>query len=139
MGPHPFQLGSARPQVYGPKRGKPLSQGKGRQGSGPTRGLRKEFAQTGRPHEEIDQETGLAQHHAHPTRFKGTLRGDSVKFNEAAQRVMKKHGVPTLDLYTPSKKNMKEWMREANVHYFPHGSKALAEIVAKDVLERLKD
>ena len=52
---------------------------------------------------------------------------------------MKKHGVPTLDLYTPSKKNMKEWMREANVHYFPHGSQALAEIVAKDVLERLKD
>jgi len=52
---------------------------------------------------------------------------------------MKKHGIPTLDLFTPSKKNMKDWMREANVHYFPHGSQALAEIVAKDVLERLKD
>ena len=28
---------------------------------------------------------------------------------------------------------------EANVHYFPDGSQALAEIVAKGVLERLKD
>ena len=65
--------------------------------------------------------------------------GDSVQFNEAAARVMKKHGVATLDLYTPSKKNMKDWMREANVHYHGHGSQALAEIVAKDVLERLKD
>ena len=74
-----------------------------------------------------------------PPGSKGRYAGDSVKFNEAAARVMKKHGVPTLDLYTPSKKNMKEWMREANVHYFPHGSQALAEIVAKDVLERLKD
>ena len=74
-----------------------------------------------------------------PPGSKGRYVGDSVKFNEAAQRVMKKHGVPTLDLYTPSKKNMKDWMREANVHYFPHGSKALAEIVAKDILERLKD
>jgi len=74
-----------------------------------------------------------------PPSSKGRYVGDSVKFNEAAARVMKKHGVPTLDLYTPSKKNMKEWMREANVHYFPHGSQALAEIVAKDVLERLKD
>jgi len=74
-----------------------------------------------------------------PPGSKGRYVGDSVKFNEAAQRVMKKHGVPTLDLYTPSKKNMKEWMRKANVHYFSHGSKALAEIVAKDVLERLKD
>ena len=74
-----------------------------------------------------------------PPGSKGRYVGDSVKFNEAAARVMKKHGVPTLDLYTPSKKNMKEWMREANVHYFPDGSQALAEIVAKDVLERLKD
>ena len=46
-----------------------------------------------------------------PPGSKGRYAGDSVKFNEAAARVMKKHGVPTLDLYTPSKKNMKEWMQ----------------------------
>jgi acyl-CoA thioesterase-1 len=74
-----------------------------------------------------------------PPGSKGRYVGDSVKFNEAAARVMKKHSVPTLDLYTPSKKNMKDWMKEANVHYHAHGSQALAELVAKDILTRLKN
>ena len=72
-----------------------------------------------------------------PPGSKGRYGGDSVRFNEAAARVMKKHAVPTLDLYTMSKKRMKELMRPANVHYFPAGSQALAEVVAKDILERL--
>jgi hypothetical protein len=50
---------------------------------------------------------------------------------------MKKHEVPTLDLFTPSKKNMKTWMRPANVHYFPDGSQALAKLVVADALKRL--
>ena len=33
---------------------------------------------------------------------------------------------------------MKDWMRNADVHYYPHGSQALAKIVADDVLKRLK-
>ncbi|MBG30284.1 MAG: G-D-S-L family lipolytic protein [Opitutae bacterium] len=74
-----------------------------------------------------------------PPGSKGRYVGDSVRFNEAAARVMKKHGVPTLDLFTMSKERMKELMRPANVHYFPEGSKALAEVVAKDILKRLKD
>ena len=65
--------------------------------------------------------------------------GDSVKYNHVATRVMKKNDVPTLDLFTPSKKNMKDWMKEANVHYHAHGSQALAELVAKDILKRLKN
>ena len=65
--------------------------------------------------------------------------GDSVKYNQAAARVMKKHGVPTLDLYTPSKKNMKDWMKKADVHYFAHGSQELAERVAGDILKRLEN
>ena len=73
-----------------------------------------------------------------PPGSKARYVGDSVKYNQAAARVMKTHGVPTLDLFGPSKKNMKGWMREANVHYFSHGSQALAEIVAKDILGRLK-
>ena len=72
-----------------------------------------------------------------PPGSKGRYVGDSIRFNEAAARVMKKHDVPTLDLYTMSKKRMKELMRPANVHYFPAGSQALAEVVAKDILERL--
>ena len=65
--------------------------------------------------------------------------GDSVKYNQAAARVMKKHGVPTLDLFTPSKKNMKDWMKKADVHYHAHGSQALAERVAGDILKRLEN
>ena len=64
--------------------------------------------------------------------------GDAVKYNQAAARVMKKHKIPTLDLFSPSKQNMKDWMRVANVHYHPDGSQALAELVAKDTLKRLK-
>ena len=72
-----------------------------------------------------------------PPGSKARYVGDSVKYNQAADRVMKKHGVPTLDLYTPSKKNMKDWMKKANVHYHAHGSQALAELVAKDITDRL--
>ena len=73
-----------------------------------------------------------------PAGSKARYLGDSVKYNLVAARVMKKHGVPTLDLYNPSKQNMKAWMREANVHYFPAGSQALAEIVAEDIKKCLK-
>ena len=64
--------------------------------------------------------------------------GDSIKYNQAAARVMKKLKIPTLDLFNPSMKNMKEWMKKADVHYYPNGSQSLAEIVAKDILTRLK-
>jgi hypothetical protein len=64
--------------------------------------------------------------------------GDSVKYNDAAARVMNKLKIPTIDLFTPSMKNMKEWMKKADVHYYPHGSQALAELVAKDTLNRMK-
>ena len=74
-----------------------------------------------------------------PPGSKARYVGDSVKYNKAAARVMKKHGVPTLDLYTPSKENMKDWMREADVHYYAHGSQALADRVAEDILKRLEN
>ena len=58
----------------------------------------KNLGKTGYPDEKIDQAIGLAKHHAHSARFQGRYVGDSVKYNQAAARVMKKHGVPTLDL-----------------------------------------
>ena len=73
-----------------------------------------------------------------PPGSKARYEGDSVKYNQAAARVMKKLKIPTLDLFTPSMKNMKEWMKKADVHYYPHGSQALAELVAKDTLNRLQ-
>ena len=73
-----------------------------------------------------------------PAGSKARYVGDSVKYNQAAAQIMKRYDVPTLDLFNPSKQNMKAWMREANVHYFPAGSQALAEIVAEDIKKRLE-
>ena len=49
-----------------------------------------------------------------PSGSKGRYPGDSVRFNEAAAKVMKKHGIPTQDLFTVSKKRMNELMLPAN-------------------------
>ena len=73
-----------------------------------------------------------------PPGSKGRYVSDSVKYNAAATRVMKKHGVPTHDLFTMSKKRMKEIMRPANVHYSPEGSKVLGRDVARVITESLK-
>lgn len=74
-----------------------------------------------------------------PPGSRARYAGDSIKYNQAAARVMKKLKIPTLDLFNPSMKNMKEWMKKADVHYYPNGSQSLAEIVAKDILKRLKN
>ena len=73
-----------------------------------------------------------------PPGSKGRYVGDSVKYNEAAARVMKRHGIPTHDLFTMSKKRMKELMLPANVHYKKEGSVALAKDVARVITEALK-
>jgi hypothetical protein len=73
-----------------------------------------------------------------PPGSKGRYVGDSMKYNEAAVRVMKRHGIPTHDLFTMSKKRMKELMLPANVHYKKEGSVALAKDVARVITEALK-
>jgi len=74
-----------------------------------------------------------------PPGSKGRYVGDSVKYNEAAARVMKRHGIPTHDLFTMSKKRMKELMLPANVHYKKEGSVTLGKDVARVIIEALKD
>ena len=73
-----------------------------------------------------------------PPGSKGRYVGDSIMYNAAAERVMIRHGVPTHDLFTMSRERMKEIMLPANVHYTKDGSKALAESVAKIILQALK-
>jgi hypothetical protein len=73
-----------------------------------------------------------------PPGSKGRYVGDSIKYNAAAERVMIRHGVPTHDLFTLSRERMEEIMLPANVHYTKDGSKALAESVAKVILQVLK-
>ena len=63
----------------------------------------------------------------------------AVLYNQIASSVMEQNDVPTLDLYTPSNNNMSDWMLDKNVHFNDEGYKALAEIIAEDILERLAD
>lgn len=62
---------------------------------------------------------------------------DVVAYNQAAARVMKKHGIPTDDLYAFSKPRLAEIQRPANVHFTPAGSKKLAEVVAASIRKGL--
>jgi len=65
------------------------------------------------------------------------LPRDAVAYNNAALEVMKKHGVAVNDLHASSLPHLKEWQREKNVHFNPHGRQKLAELVAKAVADAL--
>ena len=73
-----------------------------------------------------------------PPGSRGRYVGDSIKYNNAASRVMIRHGIPTHDLFTISRERMQEIMRPANVHYTEEGSKVLAVSVAEVILDALK-
>jgi acyl-CoA thioesterase-1 len=59
--------------------------------------------------------------------------GDEVQFNQAAARVMKKHGIATDDLYTFALPKLEKIQIKANVHFTPSGSKVLAGEVARRI------
>ncbi len=64
---------------------------------------------------------------------------DVIRYNEAALRVMKDHGIAINDLYTLVKPRMKELqIQPANVHFVPSGSEVLAAEVVKAVRAALK-
>ncbi|MFV0445091.1 MAG: SGNH/GDSL hydrolase family protein [Planctomycetaceae bacterium] len=67
----------------------------------------------------------------------GRVPGDAVKYNDAALRVMRKHGVAIDDLYAFAKPQLKEIQLPANVHFSPAGSKMLSEAVVKSITEAL--
>ena len=73
-----------------------------------------------------------------PPGSKGRYVGDSKKYNEVAAKIMKKHEIPTHDLYTISMARMKEIMLPANVHYTKEGSAVLGKAVAKRIEQALK-
>lgn len=63
---------------------------------------------------------------------------DVVRYNEAALRVMKKHGVVVNDLYAAILPRLGELQQPVNVHFKPEGSKFLAEKVAEAIRAALK-
>ncbi|MEZ5942227.1 MAG: SGNH/GDSL hydrolase family protein [Planctomycetaceae bacterium] len=73
-----------------------------------------------------------------PEGAKGRVPGDEVKYNEAAQRVMKKHDVLVNDLWRFASEQPADIQLPANVHYTPAGSGKLADHVAGIIKEQLK-
>lgn len=68
----------------------------------------------------------------------GRFVGDDVKYNEIAARVMKKHGIPTDDLYTLSKEFAGKFsVKAGDVHFTVEGSAKLAEQVAATIEKAL--
>ena len=66
------------------------------------------------------------------------IPADVVNYNAAAKRVMQKHSVPIHDLYSFALARLEKIQLPANVHFTPEGSAALADEVAKDILDALK-
>ena len=62
---------------------------------------------------------------------------DVEAYNQAAARVMKKHGFPIDDLYAFTKPILSEIQRPVNVHFTDQGSKKLAETVAAAIRKEL--
>jgi GDSL-like Lipase/Acylhydrolase family len=69
----------------------------------------------------------------------GRVPGDEVKYNEAAARVMDKHGIPTDDLNSFASDRVEKIQRPANVHFTPEGSRTLAEEVVRHIRKALAD
>lgn len=67
----------------------------------------------------------------------GRIKGDEVRYNEIARRVMQRHGVAIDDLYGFALPRLAEIQLPANVHFKPEGSKVLAGQVAASILKEL--
>jgi lysophospholipase L1-like esterase len=74
-----------------------------------------------------------------PEKEAGRFVGDDKKYNDAATRIMEKHGVTINDLHSLTKSFSSEFFTApGNVHYTKNGSKAIAEQVAGKIMETLK-
>lgn len=62
---------------------------------------------------------------------------DAQKYNSAALEVMKEHDVPVNDLHGFVLPKLKELQKPKNVHFTSKGSTAMAEEVARYILEAI--
>jgi hypothetical protein len=68
----------------------------------------------------------------------GRIKGEEVKYNEIALRVMQKHGVAIDYLYAFALPRLSEIQRPANVHFTESGSATLAAQVATSISKALE-
>ncbi len=72
-----------------------------------------------------------------PEGSSGRVKGDAVRYNAAALRVMKKHGVAVNDLHAFALPRLKKIQRPRNVHFSAEGSGALADQVVACIQKAL--
>ena len=66
-----------------------------------------------------------------PEKEAGRFSGDALKYNEAAKRIMEKHGVEVNDIFKKSVVIHKQFgSGPDNVHYTKEGYKALGEAIS---------
>jgi acyl-CoA thioesterase-1 len=69
-----------------------------------------------------------------PEGSSGRISGDEIRYNDAAEKIMKKHNVPINDLYSTVKPHLSKYQRPKNVHFTAEGSEFLAQKVTKEIL-----
>ena len=67
----------------------------------------------------------------------GRIKGDDLKYNAVAARIMAENKIPINDLHAHMTKRLKDFEKKGDVHYSAEGSKYLAEKVASSVLAAL--
>ncbi len=64
----------------------------------------------------------------------GRFKGDEIKYNKAAKKIMEENGVMINDLYAHAMRKLSEIQQpNGNVHFTPEGSEYLAERVAASI------
>jgi len=67
----------------------------------------------------------------------GRIKGDELKYNAVAAKIMAENNIPINDLHAHMTRRLKDFQKHGNVHFDAAGSKYLAEKVAASVLEAL--
>ncbi len=67
----------------------------------------------------------------------GRIKGDELKYNAVAAKIMAENDIPINDLHAHMTKRLKDFEKKGNVHFDAAGSKYLAEKVAADILKVL--
>jgi acetyl esterase len=68
----------------------------------------------------------------------GRIKGDEIKYNKAAEKIMKENGVMINDLYAHALPKLSQiQLPNGNVHFTAEGSQYLAENVAASILKAL--
>jgi acyl-CoA thioesterase-1 len=69
----------------------------------------------------------------------GRFKGDEIKYNKAARKIMKESGVMINDLHARAMRKLSEIQRpNGDVHFTPEGSEYLAKKVAASIRRALK-